>query len=45
MLIRFTQDIKTKQTVYALVTADSREVAKYLTTNINKAIKLAQTTN
>lgn len=40
MTIRFTQDIKTQQTVYAIV--NSQGQAKYLTTSITEAIKLAQ---
>jgi hypothetical protein len=40
MLIRFTQDIKTKKTVYAV--CDNRGNAKYLTTSVTKAISLAQ---
>lgn len=40
MLIRFTKDIKTKRTVYAV--CDLQGNAKYLTTSVTKAISLAQ---
>jgi len=40
MLIRFTQDINTKQTVYASVNASGK--CKALTTSILEAIRQAQ---
>ena len=40
MIIRFTQDIQTQQTVYAVCT--STGTCKYLTTSITDAIKLSQ---
>lgn len=40
MIIRFTQDIKTKNTVYAICELNGN--AKFLTTSVTKAVTLAQ---